>query len=169
MAADLRLVAATFPTPLGSFTVIASEDGVVATSSGDPERAAQEVGAALRTVVVPAGRRLAGAGRELDRYFAGRLRRFVTPVDLRLATTPFGRSILEVVRGIPYGELWTYGDVAGLAGRPGAARAAGSWLRRSPIELFVPCHRVVPSGPGFGSYGGDGDRRAFLLRLEGAA
>ena len=65
-------------------------------------------------------------------------------------------------------ELWTYGDVAARAGRPGAARAAGSALARSPIELFVPCHRVVPAGSGLGSYGGSEDRRATLLRFEGA-
>jgi methylated-DNA-[protein]-cysteine S-methyltransferase len=70
--------------------------------------------------------------------------------------------------GIPYGQMWTYGDVAGMAGRPGAARAAGSALARSPIEVFVPCHRVVPAGAGFGRYGGQEDRRLTLLRLEGA-
>jgi methylated-DNA-[protein]-cysteine S-methyltransferase len=121
----------------------------------------------LAAAVGPAGGRVAAAGRELERYFAGRLRRFRTPVDLRLGGSSFGRTVLEVVHSIPYGELWTYGDVAGLAGRPGAARAAGTWLRRSPIELFVPCHRVVPSGPGLGTYGDDG-RRATLLRLERA-
>jgi methylated-DNA-[protein]-cysteine S-methyltransferase len=112
--------------------------------------------------------RLRAAGRELDRYFAGRLRAFRTSVDLRLARTPLARGILEVTRKIPYGELWTYGDVAAAAGRPGAARASGSTLAHSPIEIFVPCHRVVPAGPGLGSYGGDEDRRARLLRLEHA-
>jgi methylated-DNA-[protein]-cysteine S-methyltransferase len=64
--------------------------------------------------------------------------------------------------------MWTYGDVAAAAGRPGAARAAGSTLASCPIELFVPCHRVVPAGPGLGSYGGADGRRAMLLRHEGA-
>ena len=85
-----------------------------------------------------------------------------------LARTPLARSILEVTRAIPYGELWTYGDVAAAAGRPGAARAAGSTLAHCPIEIFIPCHRVVPAGPGLGAYGGDEDRRATLLRLEHA-
>jgi methylated-DNA-[protein]-cysteine S-methyltransferase len=73
-----------------------------------------------------------------------------TPADLRLVGTPFARSVLEVTQTIPFGEMWTYGDVAAHAGRPGAARAAGSALARSPIELFVPCHRVVPAGPSLG-------------------
>jgi methylated-DNA-[protein]-cysteine S-methyltransferase len=168
MAADLTLRVGTFPTPIGPFTVIASDEGVVVTTTDDPDVVlddlARRVGASAR----PAGRALARAGRELDAYFARRLRRFRTPVDLRLVSTPFALAVLEVTRSIPYGELWTYGDVAGHAGRPGAARAAGSALRRCPIELFVPCHRVVPAGPGLGRYGGDEDRRTTLLRLEGA-
>jgi methylated-DNA-[protein]-cysteine S-methyltransferase len=76
--------------------------------------------------------------------------------------------VLEVTGAIPYGELRTYGDVASAAGHPGAARAAGSALAHCPIEIFVPCHRVVPAGPGLGSYGGADDRRTILLRIEGA-
>ena len=74
--------------------------------------------------------------------------------------------MLETVRTIPYGELWTYGDVAAAAGTRRAGRAAGSALARCPIELFVPCHRVVRAGPSLGSYGRHDDRRRFLLRLE---
>jgi methylated-DNA-[protein]-cysteine S-methyltransferase len=166
MAADLTLRIATFPTPLGPFTVVCSADGVVATTTADSARLQDELARRLRTAVRPAA--LRAAARDLDGYFAGRSRVFRTPVDLRLAATPFARSILEVVHAIPYGELWTYGDVAGHAGRPRAARAAGTVLAHAPIELFVPCHRVVPSGPGFGSYGGDDDRRRWLLRHEGA-
>ena len=46
--------------------------------------------------------------------------------------------------------------------------AAGHALRVCPTELWIPCHRVVPAGPGFGTYGGHPERREFLLRLEGA-
>jgi methylated-DNA-[protein]-cysteine S-methyltransferase len=168
VAAALTLAARTFPTPLGPFTVIVSPDGVLATTIDDPGPLLADLAARLRAAIEPQGRGLARVGRELDSYFSGRLRAFETPVDLRLAPTSLSRRILEVVHRIPYGEMWTYGDVAAMAGRPGAARAAGGALRRCPVELFVPCHRVVPAGPGLGSYGGDEDRRAFLLRLEGA-
>jgi len=166
VAADLRF--ATFPTPLGAFTVIASREGVVATTVGPTEPLLDDLAARLGGRADAAPRGLASVGRELHAYFAGRLHTFRTPVDLSLAPTPFTRLVYEVVRAIPYGQLWTYGDVAGHAGRPGAARAAGSALRRCPIEIFVPCHRVVPAGAGFGSYGGDEDRRLQLLRLERA-
>lgn len=168
MAADLTLGFATFPTPIGPFTVAASNDGVVATTTGDVEPFIQDLAERLGTVPQPDAPRLSAAGRELDRYFANALRRFATAVDLRLVGTPFARAVLEVTRTIPYGEMWTYGDVAARAGRPGAGRGAGNALRRCPVELFVPCHRVVPAGPGLGRYGGEEDRRAFLLRFERA-
>lgn len=168
MAADLALRFATFPTPIGPFTVLASDDGVLATSTDDPDAFLDDLVPRVGGVARHDRRGLAGTGHELDRYFSGRLRRFTAPVDLSVVTTPFARAVLEVTRTIPYGELRTYGDVAAAAGRPGAARGAGSALRRCPIELFVPCHRVVPAGPGLGRYGGEDDRRAFLLRLEGA-
>ena len=101
-------------------------------------------------------------------YFARTVRALAVPADLRSAGTPFTRAVYEATIAVPYGELRTYGDVAAAAGRPRAWRAAGHALRVCPIELWIPCHRVVPAGPGFGTYGGHPERREFLLRLEGA-
>ncbi|MFZ0340922.1 MAG: MGMT family protein, partial [Gaiellaceae bacterium] len=62
-----------------------------------------------------------------------------------------------------------YGELAALAGAPGAARAAGGFCARSRLSIFVPCHRVVSAG-GLGPYGsyGPGYKRR-LLALEGHA
>jgi methylated-DNA-[protein]-cysteine S-methyltransferase len=168
MASDLTLRYATVPTPIGSFTVVTTDVGVVTTTTGDPDETLDRLGRHLGAVARHDPRALEEACVEVERYFEGRLRRFRTRVDLRSAATPFSRAVLEVTRTIPYGELWTYGDVAAHAGRPGAARSAGTALRRCPIELFVPCHRVVPAGPGLGRYGGDDDRRLLLLLHEHA-
>jgi methylated-DNA-[protein]-cysteine S-methyltransferase len=174
VASDLTLRHATVPTPFGPFTIVASGDGVVATTTGDPRELVDELARRLGTVsmassvATPRVAALRAATRDLDAYFAGRRGSVETPVDLRLVGTPFARAVLEVTRTIPYAELWTYGDVAAAAGRPGAARTAGSALARCPIEIFVPCHRVVPAGPGLGTYGGADDRRVTLLRFEGA-
>lgn len=159
MATDLKLC--DVPTPLGPMSVAVSADGVVWTGD-DPDGWPEGLGAR------PAPDRLPAIERDLAGYFAGRLQRFATPADLRLVTGGFAREVLRLTATVPYGELATYGDIASAAGRPGAARAAGTALRRCPIELFVPCHRIVPAGPGFGRYGGHEDRRLFLLRLEGA-
>lgn len=166
MAADLNLRHTTVATPFGPFTIVTSTEGVVATSTGERRELVDEL--ARRLGAVSRAAALRAAARDVERYLSGDRGPFRTPVDLRLVSTPFARAVLEVTRTIPYGEMWTYGDVAAAAGRPGAARAAGSALARCPIELFIPCHRVVPAGPGLGDYGGSGDRRATLLRHEGA-
>jgi len=163
-------------TPLGRLTIVCSADGVVATCFDDDERAAdlslERVSGAFRagTSGSAASARATSrtARREARRYLEGRLRAFSVPPDLTLAPPGFARAVLEVVATIPYAELWTYGDVAGLAGSPRAARAAGSALAGCPIELFVPCHRVVHASGTIGGYGRHEERKRWLLRHEGA-
>jgi methylated-DNA-[protein]-cysteine S-methyltransferase len=104
----------------------------------------------------------------LRSYFAGDDVSFDdVPVDLE-HETPFLERCAHALREIPRGEVVTYGELAALAGAPGAARAAGSFCARNRLGLFVPCHRVVAAG-GLGSYGSYGlDYKRRLLKLEGA-
>jgi methylated-DNA-[protein]-cysteine S-methyltransferase len=167
MATRVRLTSLVADTPIGPLTVLIGTGGVVATFASDdpdePEAFARRMGGVIGDV-----KQADDVKRELDAYFAGTLRRFDTPVDLSRLGNGFSRRALEQTRTVPYGELRTYGDIAAAAGSPRAARAAGGALARCPIELFVPCHRVVGAGPSLGSYGGHDERRRFLLRLEGA-
>jgi methylated-DNA-[protein]-cysteine S-methyltransferase len=103
----------------------------------------------------------------LRAYFGGRLDSF-DDVDLDLEyETPFLERCAQELRAIPRGEVVTYGELAALAGSPGAARAAGSFCARNRLGLFVPCHRVV-SAVGLGSYGSYGlGYKRRLLELEG--
>ncbi len=112
--------------------------------------------------------RLPQARRWIRDFFAGREGGRV-PVDLGPAST-FDRAVYGVVRRIPPGRTMTYGDVARRIGRPGAARAVGQALRRNPVCLFIPCHRVVgAAGPGgFSGRGGVALKRR-LLALEARA
>ena len=78
-------------------------------------------------------------------------------IELSLVNLPpFSRKVLEFVHTLPYGETLTYGEVAQAIGNPGATRAVGQALKRNPLPLIIPCHRVVASnGPGgFTSPGG---------------
>jgi methylated-DNA-[protein]-cysteine S-methyltransferase len=105
---------------------------------------------------------------ELDEHFAGRRRRFTVAVDLSTVAAPFHRNVLETLRReVPWGETVAYGELAVMAGRPGAARAAGSACGANPVPILVPCHRVVAAS-GIGGYGpaGLGTKRA-LLAVEG--
>jgi methylated-DNA-[protein]-cysteine S-methyltransferase len=89
--------------------------------------------------------------------------------DLDLSEcTAFQREIYSLIREIPRGRTMTYGQVADLAGKPGAARAVGQALASNPFAILVPCHRVVSrSGPGGYAYGRDIKEKLLLLERPG--
>ena len=78
----------------------------------------------------------------------------------------FRARVLAAVRRIPRGRVATYGDIADLAGAPGAARAVGN-VMRSCGDPSVPCHRVIAAAGGIGGFGGYLERKRQLLRAEG--
>lgn len=106
--------------------------------------------------------------RRLGAYFAGEPVDF-GDVELDLDwCTPFQSSLAGALRAVPRGETVTYGELAALAGRPNAPRAAGSFCAGNRFGVVVPCHRVVSAG-GIGSYGSLGPAyKRRLLELEGA-
>lgn len=114
-----------------------------------------------------------GSGHELAerfaRYFAGEPDDFLD-VELDLdGATEFERALTEALRLVPRGETVTYGELAALAGRPKAQRAAGTFCARNRFSLVVPCHRVL-AADGLGSYGSLGvEYKRRLLELEGVA
>ena len=108
------------------------------------------------------GRTLLG---RVQRFFAGEADDFLdVPMDL---ADGFLGDCATALRAVPRGEVVTYGELAALAGRPRAARAAGTFCARCDLSPFVPTHRVV-SASGIGPYGslGSGYKRR-LLALEG--
>ena len=141
--------------------------------SPDPSQTPTPPGASGKSVAGPDVRRggdfVADLVRRLERYFAGAAVGFDdVPVDLEYET-PFLERCALALREVPRGEVVTYGELAALAGAPGAARAAGSFCARNRLGLFVPCHRVVSAG-GLGSYGSHGVAyKRRLLALEGYA
>lgn len=78
----------------------------------------------------------------------------------------FTRQVLEVVYRIPWGTVSSYGQVAAMAGRPGAARAAGGAVGRNPVALVIPCHRVLTSDGRIGGWSGRPGWKEWLLDLE---
>jgi methylated-DNA-[protein]-cysteine S-methyltransferase len=85
------------------------------------------------------------------------------PVDLE-DRPAWDRSVLAAVRGIRPGTTASYGDVARMIGRGGAARAVGGAVGRNPVGLVIPCHRVIAGDGSLGGYGGGwwGGRQAGL-------
>ena len=128
-----------------------------------------EKGRLVRLTLGPAGvesgrrRKLTQLRRTLADWFKGKW----ANVPLELQARGFTRRVYQVVQAIPRGETRSYGEVARAAGSPGGARAVGNAMRRNPICLFIPCHRVVGSGTlgGFSGSGGASQKQA-LLDLE---
>ncbi|MFD5073271.1 methylated-DNA--[protein]-cysteine S-methyltransferase [Streptomyces sp. NPDC058371] len=104
---------------------------------------------------------------QLKAYFAGELKAFDLP--LRLAGTPFQRTVWEQLQKIPYGETRSYGELAAALGNPKASRAVGLANGKNPVGIIVPCHRVVGADGSLTGYGGGLDRKQRLLHFERGA
>lgn len=153
------------PSPLGDLLLLASPLGLAAVRfCAAPGRADRpSVPAAAADPVVR--RHLSRARAELTAYFAGRLRDFTLPLDVR--GTPFQQRVWQTLRSIPYGTTWSYGLLAARIGQPGAGRAVGNANGRNPLPIVIPCHRVIRSGGGLGGYSAGLAIKRFLLALEG--
>lgn len=90
------------------------------------------------------------------------------PVDT-FDLTEFQQEILQLVRQVPYGATTTYGELADRIHNPNASRAIGQVLRRNPIPIIIPCHRVLSADGTLGGYGGvmGSHRKIALLKHEG--
>lgn len=104
---------------------------------------------------------------QLEAYWRGELRTFDLP--LTATGTPFQQKVWTALRTIPFGETWSYAQLADEIGQPSAVRAVGAANGRNPIFLVVPCHRVIGSNGTLVGYAGGLDVKRFLLDHERAA
>ncbi|MBO6046780.1 MAG: methylated-DNA--[protein]-cysteine S-methyltransferase [Erysipelotrichaceae bacterium] len=102
---------------------------------------------------------------ELTEYLEGQRQTFDLPI--RQEGTPFQENVWKAVMQIPYGKTASYQDVAKMAGRPLAYRAAGNAINKNKICLIIPCHRVIKQDGSLGGYNGHEDRKLYLLEHEG--
>lgn len=161
MSAAPDVALAEVRSPSGGYVVGTDDDGVV------------RLVAWAEDFVCPPGARwdpdVAGpAAAALGSFLHGESRTVGVTYSLE-GVSGFRRDVLAAVAEIPWGETWTYGEVAAEVGSPRAARAVGSACRANPVPVVVPCHRVVAAGGlgGFGRGYGCLDRKRALLRLEG--
>lgn len=156
-------------TPLGPIWVAVGPHGLVAVEydgsetsfrsylekhvGGTPMRSASQAAAAKTQVLT---------------YLLGQSDHWELDVDMS-SLRPFQRRVLEEARRVPRGQVSTYAEIAKRIGSPKAVRAVGQALRRNPIPIVVPCHRVIASDGTLGGYGGEmrSKRKLQLLKLEG--
>jgi len=151
----MKLVRAAVPTPLG-FALVVESDGTSIRGAEFSRRAVKSER--------PADLLLQEAARQVRAYFGKRLRRFELP--LHFEGTPFQNDVWSFVAGLEFGQLVSYGDLARLIGRPRAHRGVAAAMGATPIDLFVPAHRVVGSDGSVRGAGPNSVRRR-LLAFEG--
>lgn len=167
--AEAPVVARVIASPIGALLMEATEIGLVGASFAD-EPVSTRLGSMGDDVDRVARTALANLDRaigEFGEYFEGERRRFEVPLDWS-RTAGFRREVLvELARGVGYGDFVTYGELAARVGRPRAARAVGTAMATNPLVVVVPCHRVVRAGHAVGAYGGGAQAKEWLLRMEG--
>jgi len=85
---------------------------------------------------------------------------------LELTGTEFQKIVWKMLTTIPYGETWSYGELARHIGRPKASRAVGAANGLNPIPVIIPCHRVIGSDGKLTGFGGGIKTKEYLLNLE---
>ena len=101
---------------------------------------------------------------QVREYFDGARKEFSLQLDLK--GTPFERSVWDQLLKIPYGSTRSYGQLAALLGKRGAARAVGRANGSNYLPIIIPCHRVIEADGSLRGYGGGLWRKKFLLELE---
>ncbi len=104
--------------------------------------------------------------RMLDRYLKGEYVDFDVETDLS-CYSDFVRRILMKVKEIPYGQVRSYDWIGKQSGYPRAQRAAGQAVKRNPIPIIIPCHRVTRKDGTIGGFSMGIEIKRKLLAIEG--
>ena len=156
----------TIDTPPGRFTIIASDDAVLASGwTDDAERLRLLIGPALRPDSLTPREELGPFTRAVEAYVAGDAAA-IDAVPVAQDASPFLLRAWAELRRIPPGLPETYTQLAASSGNPAAVRAAGSACARNPLALFVPCHRIVRTDGSLGGFAYGLDVKTWLLDHE---
>jgi AraC family transcriptional regulator of adaptative response/methylated-DNA-[protein]-cysteine methyltransferase len=90
-------------------------------------------------------------------------------LSLWVSGTNFQIQVWRALLEVPFAGLLSYQQLAGLLGRPSAARAVGSAVARNRIAFLIPCHRILRGSGEFGVYHWGTVRKAAICGWEAAA
>ncbi|WP_428775024.1 methylated-DNA--[protein]-cysteine S-methyltransferase [Vibrio sp.] len=148
-----------YQSPLGTMTLQANQQGLLgawfATQTTQPDQLgnSDDQHPVLRQAVC-----------QLEEYFAGQRQQFDLP--LAASGTEFQKQVWRALTEIPYGETFSYQQLAEAIGNPKAVRAVGLANGKNPISIIVPCHRVIGKNGRLTGYAGGVERKAALLAIE---
>ena len=158
--------ASTLDTPAGPLTVLVDGDTVVASGfTADIDRLFTRLPKEVQSQGYETVPDLGATTKAVLRWLDGDLDA-LDDVAVTQAGTPYQQAIWTQLARVPLGETATYGELAMRAGKPAAARAAGSACGRNLIAPFVPCHRALRSGGALGGYEYGLEVKRWLLAHE---
>ncbi|MEN6519601.1 MAG: methylated-DNA--[protein]-cysteine S-methyltransferase [Armatimonadota bacterium] len=161
----MKLCYSTVETPFGWLLAVGRDGKLIKIDLPRPTREAAQAGAPAGAVESSDG--FGDLIERLRLYFNGEAVDFSdVPVEFD-ALGEFEEKVLLEAMKTPFGRIISYKDLAALAGSPRAARAVGNAMRKNPLPIVVPCHRVVHSDGSLGGYMGGLDLKRKLLDLEG--
>jgi O-6-methylguanine DNA methyltransferase len=157
-----------YESPVGPLIAVATHSAVCGLSFSDADALPQRLAALRqryeRTLIAGSNALLDELRTQLQEYFRGERRAFTVP--LSSAGSAFQERVWAALCEIPYGETWSYLELAQRIGDAHATRAVGYANGANPIAIVIPCHRVINAGGGEGGYGGGLWRKRILLDLE---
>jgi O-6-methylguanine DNA methyltransferase len=158
-----------YESPVGPLLVSATASAVCGLSfceAGDLQRRMQGLRERHQTSLATEGDSpLEALQAQLREYFQGRRREFTVPLSY-VVGSEFQQRVWAALCEIPYGDTWSYLQLAVRVGDALATRAVGYANGANPIAIVVPCHRVINADGGEGGYGGGLWRKRILLDLE---
>lgn len=155
----MKIYWAYIETPLGLIEIGALEGGIVSLLFENKIHTPQQP-----TTPEEHPEILREALRQVSEWFEGK--RFSFTIPIQLQGTAFQRKVWDELLKIPFGETSTYARIAHRTGQPAAIRAVAAAIWRNPLNIIIPCHRVVGSSGQLTGYGGELWRKAWLLRFE---
>ncbi|MGQ9729862.1 MAG: methylated-DNA--[protein]-cysteine S-methyltransferase [Candidatus Zipacnadales bacterium] len=161
-----RNLATVFETSAGWVALARSEIGLCRCEHSQPTResALSRLGQGWTLIDLQADPLFCRTASLLREYFAGKRVSFDLPLDL-CSLPEFTRQVLLACHQIPPAETRSYGDLARYVGNPRAARAVGQALRRNPLPLIIPCHRVIGSDGSLVGFAGRSNALDLKRRL----
>lgn len=158
----------TVSTPDGAFSIIERAGEVLAsgwTVDAESLRALIHPSLRPRADQVFPGDPIGGAVDAVRAFYDGAAEA-PSAVAVRQASGPFRMRAWDALRAVPAGETLSYSEFAERAGNPAAVRAAASACAMNAAALFVPCHRVLRTGGGWGGFRYGTDLKRALLDRE---
>ena len=149
-----------YDSPLGTVTLQANEQGLLGVWFETHTTKPEDLGIQEDSFPI-----FQSVKEQLERYFAGDAVQFDVPIAAK--GTPFQQSVWHALTTIPYGETWSYAQLADAIGNPKAVRAVGLANGKNPVSVIVPCHRVIGKNGKLTGYAGGIERKQRLLAIEG--